>query len=294
MERIRDDELDGVDLSAWRAALNGSEAVSPTTMRAFSDRFQRFGLRPEALTPVYGLAEATLAVTFSDLDRPFTCHRFDREALATEGVARRSLEGWELVSVGRPVAGVEVAVLPPDATPASAAETGALPAGRVGRIWTRGPCLMDGYLHRPGETAETLIHGWLDTGDLGFFHHGELYLTGRAKDVLVLRGRNYAPVDLERIASSVEGAGAAVAVSRLPEGGAREELALLVERRRSHPPERDEELATACRKAVLEATGLVAQEVTVVDPGCLPRTSSGKLRRAEALRRWGTPREARR
>lgn len=293
VERIRDDELDGVDLSAWRAALNGSEAVSPTTLRAFSDRFRRFGLRPEALTPVYGLAEAALAVTFSALDRPFTCQRFDRDALATESVARKKPGGWELASVGTPVPGVDVAILPPGATPASADEPGALPADRVGRIWTRGPSLMDGYLRRPEETAQVLVHGWLDTGDLGFFHDGELYLTGRAKDVLVLRGRNYAPVDLERIASSVDGAGAAVAVSRLPEGGDREDLALLVERRRSQPPERDEELATACRKAVLEATGLVAREVEVVEPGSLPRTSSGKLRRAAALRRWGTPREAR-
>lgn len=289
VERIRDDELEGVDLSAWKAALNGSEAVSPATLRAFCDRFGRLGFRPEALTPVYGLAEAALAVTFSSLDRPFTSHRFDRQALAAEGVARESPQGWELASVGTPVPGVEVAVLPAGATPGSAEDPGALPDGRVGRIWTRGPSLMDGYLDLPEETAKVLVHGWLDTGDLGFLHDGELHLTGRAKDVLVLRGRNYSPVDLERIATSVEGARAAVAVSHLPEDGVREDLVLLVERRRGRSPAGDEALASACRKAVLKATGLVAGRVIVVESGALPRTSSGKLRRAEALRLWGTP-----
>lgn len=286
LERIRDEELDGVDLSHWQAALNGAEAVSPSTLRAFAERFGPWGLLPDALSPVYGLAEAGLAVTFSPLDRPFTSHRFHRDALAAEGTARIDPDGWELASVGTPVAGFDVAILPVDAAPHSAAEPGDLPAGRVGRIWTRGPSLMDGYVGRPELTARTLVHGWLDTGDLGFLHDGELYLTGRAKDVLVVRGRNYAPVDLETVAASVEGVRAAAAVSRFPADGPREELVLLVERRRSRSPESDETLAASCRKAVLEATGLAADRVAVVEPGTLPRTSSGKLRRAEALRRW--------
>lgn len=286
LERIRDAELDGVDLSAWRAALNGSEAISPDTLRAFSRRFARWGFRPEALTPVYGLAEAGLAVTFSSPDRPFTSHRFDRHSLASEGVARKSSEGWELASLGTPVAGFELAILPVDTVPASPTDPGGLPENRVGRLWIRGPSLMDGYLGRPEETARTLVHGWLDTGDLGFLVDGELYLTGRAKEVVVLRGRNYAPVDLERVAAAVEGAGAVVAVSRLPEGGSREELVLLVEGGRGRNPSADEALAAACRKAVLKETGLVVDRIAVLEPGMLPRTSSGKLRRAEALERW--------
>ena len=110
LHRISDAEMEGVDLSAWRTALNGAEAVAPAVLRAFFERFARWGFRPEALTPVYGLSEAALAVTFSDLDRPFGSRRFDREALAREGVAREAPEGREIVSVGRPVPGFRLRI----------------------------------------------------------------------------------------------------------------------------------------------------------------------------------------
>ncbi len=279
VEKIRDEELEGVDLSRWKVALNGAEAVAPAVLRSFQERFARWGFAAEALTPVYGLSEATLAVTFSALERPFSSRRFDREALARDAAARPDPRGVELASVGRPLPGVEVAIVDGSGAPLS--------AGRVGRVKVRGPSLMEGYLGRPRATAEVLEGGWLDTGDLGFLEGGELFLTGRAKDIVILRGRNHAPMEIEQAAAGVEGVrkGCVVAVGRLPEGAASEQLLLFVEHRRGASEATRAGLARACAEAVLAATALRPHKVIVLAPGTLPRTSSGKLRRGETLRR---------
>ena len=284
VDRIADSELDGVDLSRWRYALNGAEPVSPGTLRRFVDRFAKWGLRPEALTPVYGLAEASLAVTFSALDEPFKTTRFDRAALS-EGRAVENADGVELVSVGTPLPGMAVDV----------------PVGMVGPVKVRGPSLFAGYLHQPERTAEVLVDGWLDTGDLGFLHRGELYLTGRAKDVVILRGQNHAPHEIEQAVDGVEGVrtGCAAAVAWLPEGAEGEQLLVFVEIKAeivqapwmSQRPEAgvsplSGDVADRCAAAVLAATGLDPALVVLLTPGTLPRTSSGKIRRGEALRRW--------
>ncbi|HXU47366.1 MAG TPA: fatty acyl-AMP ligase [Thermoanaerobaculia bacterium] len=278
LARIRDEELLGVDLSAWEAALNGAEAAVPGTMRAFAARFARWGFRSEAFTPVYGLSEAALAVTFSALGRPFTAVRFDREALAREGLARPDGAGREIAAVGRPLPGYRIRI-----EDESGAER---PERHVGRVWAEGPSLMDGYLDQPEATARVMRDGWLDTGDLGFLHEGELFLTGRAKDVVILRGRNYAPEEIERALDGVPGVrtGCAVAVSHLPEGGDGEVLLLLVETRRGITAAEEMSLPRAASEAVLGALGLPVGETVVLAPGTLPRTSSGKLRRSEALR----------
>ena len=260
VQRIKDEELDGVDLSHWRIALNGAEPVAPEVLRAFNRRFAKWGLRESALTPVYGLSEAALAVTFSPIDRPYTTRRFDRKALS-EGRAVETEEGVELASVGEPLPGFEVEL-------------------REGVVWARGPSLMEGYLGRPDLTERALQDGWLNTGDLGFLHEGELYITGRKKDVLILNGRNHAPHPVEQAADLVEGVrtGCAAAVSQ-SDGGASEKLVLFVERIRGGTVD---PAAVAAR--VLEGTGLRCDQVVVVDAGTLPRTSSGKIRRSEALR----------
>jgi acyl-CoA synthetase (AMP-forming)/AMP-acid ligase II len=280
VNRVADAEMEGADLSSWRTALNGSESIAPGVLRAFSERFARWGFRPEALTPVYGLSEAALAVTFSPLDRSFRSRRFDREDLAREGVARESEAGREIVSVGRPVPGFSLRVR--DAAGRD------LPDGQVGRIWVRGPSLMDGYLGAPEATAGALRDGWLDTGDLGFRYEDELYLTGRAKDAVILRGRNYSPEEIERAAGEVPGVrgGCVAAASWLPEDAPGESLILFVEVSREATGEEREALPVACREAVLGATGLAVDRVVTLAPGTLPRTSSGKLRRGEALRRY--------
>ena len=294
LHKVRDEEMEGVDLSSWYGALNGAEPVAPEVLRAFADRFARWGLRREALTPVYGLSEAALAVTFSSLDEPFVTGRFDRAALTAEGRAEAAGEGEgngvELASVGRPVPGFDLRVLPrgeEGEPPPAPGRAEPLPDGRVGRVWVRGPSLMDGYLDRPQETARALVDGWLDTGDLGFLHRGELYLTGRAKDVVILRGRNHSPAEIEESLGGVAGLrrGCAVAVSHHPEGADSEQLLLFVEVDRGASSEQRSALPEACKKAVLASTGLAVDAVHVLEPGTLPRTSSGKLRRGEALAR---------
>ena len=293
--KIRDDELAGVDLSSWRVALNGAEAVAPSVLRAFRDRFARWGFPAAALTPVYGLSEAALAVTFSDLGSPFVTGRFNRDALARERVARGEPDGLEIVSVGRLLFGFELKILREEDEPVGGDSSAAgglisaapsLAAGRVGRVWVRGPSLMEGYLGRPRATARALRDGWLDTGDLGFLHAGELYLTGRAKDVVILRGRNYAPEEIEHAVAGVAGVrpGCVVASSWLAEGAGAEMLMLFVERSREATAEGAAALPAACSEAVLAETGLVPDRVVVLGPGTLPRTSSGKLRRQETLR----------
>jgi acyl-CoA synthetase (AMP-forming)/AMP-acid ligase II len=257
-KRVRDEELQGVDLSCLRLVLNGAEPIAPAALRRFCERFARFGFDRRALMPVYGLSEASLAVTFSPPGRgPRTVRR----------------AGRELASVGAPVAGVEVSVRGEDGRE--------LPDGAIGAIHVRGPSVMRGYFQDADATAQALRDGWLDTGDLGFVAAGELVVSGRAKEVVVLRGANHAPQEFEEALDGLAGArpGCAVAVGLVPDGADGEELALLVEVEGEGALTED-----AVRARVVERTGIRPDTVKLLQPGTIPRTSSGKLRRAEALR----------
>jgi len=278
VRKVRDEELDGVDLSCWRVALNGAETIAPAVLKEFADRFGRWGFRPEAMTPVYGMSEAALAVTFSDLSRPPRVLRFDRDSLASAQRVVESADGVEMVSVGRPLPGFALRLVDDRGLP--------VPDGNVGRIRVQGPTLMEGYLDQPELTHGAMPDGWLDTGDLGFVWNGELFISGRAKDMLLVRGRNFPPEEVEFAAEAVVGVrpGCTVAVSWLPEGADGEELRVLVEAGRDVPARDYARIADECHRAVLAATGLDAERVVVLLPGTLPRTSSGKLRRQEALR----------
>ena len=257
-KRIRDEELEGHDLSSLRLVLNGAEPIAPAALRRFCDRFARFGFDERALMPVYGLSEASLAVTFSPARRG-------------PRIVRRS--GRELVSVGVPVAGMEVCIRAEDGSEVL--------DGEVGRIHIRGPSVMTGYFRNGAATAEAMRDGWLDSGDLGYIDGGELVVSGRAKDVIVLRGANHAPQEFEEALYGLAGvrSGCAAAVGFVPDGGDGEELALLVEVERGGSLTAD-----AVRTRVVERTGIRPALVKLLEPGTLPRTSSGKLRRAEAAR----------
>ncbi len=274
--KVKDEELEGVDLSSWRMALNGAEPVTPSVLAHFLTRFRRYGLREEALAPVYGLSEAALAVTFSDPLKRFQHVSFDRDRLALEGRAEASSNGHELVSLGRPLPGYALRVVDDDGNP--------LPDGRVGQILVQGPSIMEGYHELAELTSEVFRDGWLDTGDMGFIHEGSLFLYGRKKDLIILRGRNYAPHDIEQNLEGLPGlrAGCWAAVGLVPEGGEGEELVVLVERTRRGRASEDAELARAVSARISERTGLVAGRVLVLRSGTLPRTSSGKIRRSEA------------
>ncbi len=279
-QRVSDADLEGVDLSSWRLALCGAEPVSAAVMRRFGERFARFGFDPRALMPVYGLAEAALAVTFTPPGRELRTVEVDAQVLARDGRVTPGADR-ELVSVGAPVPGVEVEVR--DARGRAGED------GVVGAVHVRGPAVMRGYFDRPQATAQVLGEGgWLDTGDLGFVHAGELYVTGRAKDVIAVRGAKRAPQEIEEILDALPGVrpGCAVAVGYLPPDADGEALLLLVERRPEPGGPDDAALARQARDQVLAVCGLRPHRVEILAPGTLPRTSSGKLRRSEALARF--------
>jgi acyl-CoA synthetase (AMP-forming)/AMP-acid ligase II len=266
VERVRDDELRGVDLSSWLLALDGAETVTASTLERFYRRFRAYGFRREALTTVYGLAEASLAVTFSDPDRSFSYRSFDGAALVEKEEAIETTGGVDIVSSGKPVPGVDVEI---------AGDVGErLPEARVGRVLVRGPSVTS-----DGVDEE----GFLDTGDRGFLCDGELYLCGRSRDLLNLRGRNYAPEMIEEAVEGVSGlrAGAVAAVSLLGERGSG--LCLLAERGFDLLPDDEGRAIDEIRVLVVERCG-VDPAVVFLDPGALPRTSSGKIRRQEAAR----------
>ncbi len=274
LKRISDEELDGVDLSSWRVSLNGAEAVSAAVQRRFDERFARWGLRASALTPCYGMAEASLGVTFKPGGTSFRTLGVDAEKLALDGIVAPGTK--ELVSVGRPLAGVDVEIR--DAAGVS------LPPGRVGHIFVRGPSVMAGYFGRTDLTDQAIHDGWLDSGDLGFIHDGELFVCGRHKDIIVVRGANHAPEEFEAALESLPGVrtGCAVAVGFVPEGEDDEALAMLVETTTDAPST----LAAEVASRVQERTRIRPAHVELLAPGTLPRTSSGKLRRLEARTQW--------
>jgi acyl-CoA synthetase (AMP-forming)/AMP-acid ligase II len=226
--------------------------------------------------PVYGLSEAALAVCFAEPGQALAGARIDPVRLATDGLVAPGQR--EVMSVGTPIPGMEIEVR---------REDGALAGeGRLGRLWVRGPSLLREYLGDPAATALALVDGWLDTGDLGFVVDGRLHIHGRQKDLVIVRGANRAPEEIEAAVSGLVGLrpGCAVALGfTTAEGG--EALLLLAERvRASDQP--DALVCEAIRRAVTERTGLTPHTIRLLAPGSLPRTSSGKLRRQEALRRY--------
>ena len=276
LKRISDDELDGVDLSSWSICLNGAEAVSAAAQRRFSERFGRWGFRAKSFTPCYGMAEASLAVTFKALGTSFKTLAVDGDKLASEGVVEPG--GKEIVSAGPPLTGMGVEIRDDHGA--------ALPPRLVGHIFVSGPSIMAGYFGRPDLTDQALHDGWLRTGDRGFIHDGELYVCGRQKDIVIVRGANHAPEEFEAALEGLPGVrtGCAVAVGFVPPGEDDEALAMLVETTSDATPT----LAQNVASRVQQYTGIRPAHVELLTPGTLPRTSSGKLRRHEALNQWQT------
>ncbi len=277
LKRIRPVDLEGVDLSHWHFALNGAEPVSVETMNRFAGRFADYGFDRQALMPVYGMSEASLAVTFTSPKGPKRALTLDPVALATDGrVAPAAEQSRTVVSVGVAVPGAELEVRDEQGV--------ALGEGTLGRVFVRAPFVMSGYFDDAAATARTVADGWLDTGDLGFLDGGELFIAGRAKDIVIVRGRNHAPHEFEEALEPIDGVrtGCAVALGFIPEGGTDEQLLLLVEL--AGAPADD--LKARIGAAVLARTGVNPHTIELLEPGTLPRTSSGKLRRGEALRRY--------
>ncbi len=272
---VTENQASNWDLSCMRALGCGAEPIQADVMRAFLERFGKHGLAATSIMPSYGMAEATLAITFHDVTAPLETDRVDLEemrhgrATATD-VTKGSLE---LVSCGKPFPGHEIAIV----TPAGQR----LEDRQVGEVWLRGPSVTAGYFNNADATEESFEGGWLKTGDLAYRANGNLFICGRAKDLIILNGKNYYPQDIERVVSKVDGIrdGQCVAFSRLDASGG--EIAVVVaEARRA-----SQALTDAIVSAVRSEIGLTLTEVHFIKRSTLPKTSSGKVRRRECKRR---------
>jgi fatty-acyl-CoA synthase len=271
-------DVASLDLSRWRVAFNGAEPVNPLTIARFTEHFAAARFAAEAMFPVYGMAEATLAVTFPPLGRGPVTTWVDRDRLARDGVAVAATAGAPgargLVGLGRPVAGMRLRVVD---------EHGCdVPDGAVGEIEIQGDAVTPGYLTAAGAPLRAPRAGWLATGDLGFITGRDLHVSGRRKEMIIVRGVNYYPEDAEAMVRDAPGIHRrrCVAVTGLDEGGA-ETLTVLAETHLAEAPDRVR-LASELRAAIGRSLGLTDVAVRLVAPDALPRTSSGKFRRAEA------------
>ncbi|WP_103338880.1 fatty acyl-AMP ligase [Amycolatopsis sp. CA-126428] len=268
-----------LDLSDVRVALNGSEPVRPATIERFHEVFGPRGFRREAHRPSYGLAEATVYVASAGEEGPRGAV-FDREALA-QGRAVETDGGQELVSVGRPV-GQLVRIV---------RDGREQPEGLVGEIWVHGPNVATGYWGRGDATAFGAeldgLAGWLRTGDLGVVHRGDLYVTGRLKDLIVIDGRNFHPQDIEAAAAEAHPAIRRDRVAAFGVADSGGEGAVVVAERARGADADDREVTRAVLRAVSREHGLTLRAVRLVPSGGLPRTSSGKVARSAAKARYG-------
>jgi len=279
-------ERAGLDLGCWRVAYNGAEPIRPDTLERFYEAFRPSGFRWGAFYPVYGLAEATLAVSSGRrVDEP-VLHRVDAAALAEDRVdpaGESSAQSVRLVACGRAAGGTRVTIVDP-ATRRRCA------AGRVGEVWVQGPSVAQGYWGQPDSTAAT-FHAhvadtgggpFLRTGDLGFLAGGDLVVTGRLKDVVIVRGRKLYPQDLELTAERSHPAVRPGCVAAFPVSGVEAERVILiaeVEPRRLNEPSEVQDVVAAIREAVSDQHELSLDAVALTAPGSVPKTTSGKLQR---------------
>jgi acyl-CoA synthetase (AMP-forming)/AMP-acid ligase II len=273
VKKVTEKERAGLDLSSWRIALNGAEPVNLHTIEEFEAVYGPLGFPGDAMFPVYGLAEASLAVTFPAPGQVREVERVDRARLANGYAEPSSSESAiALVSLGRAVPGHGVSLVDDQGRP--------LGERQVGHIVVKGPSVMQGYFEDPELTRQVLRDGWLWTGDLGYFAGGNLYVSGRAKDLIILRGKNHYPEDVERVADQVSGvrAGNALAFGVHDEKQGTE-VAVMVCETRLADKEARAELAARIMQKVAEMTDLKLEEVVLVPPGTLPKTSSGKKQR---------------
>ncbi|TAM04410.1 MAG: fatty acyl-AMP ligase [Paraburkholderia sp.] len=286
--RVPERQLAGLDLRSLRFAFCGSEPVNPDTLRAFADRFAPFGFDAHAITPVYGLAENTLAVTFPAPSRGLRVDLVKREALSTRGeaVAGCAEDGpLALVACGYPLADTALRIVDDNRQP--------LAERRVGHIEFRGVSATAGYYRNPEQTARLAHNGWLDSGDLGYLADGELFVTGRTKDLIIRAGRHIFPDELEHALaqlSGIEPGGVAACGEPDPIAGT-ERLVLIVETSIHNDADRTDLLARV-NTVAQRLCGAPAERVMLVAPHSILRTPGGKIRRAatiERLRHGGAP-----
>jgi len=287
VRKIADKDIEGLDLSSWRVAMNGAEPVNPETMQRFTERFSRYGFRNESHLPVYGLAESSLAVTVPPLNRGPLIDRVDRETFATHGRAVPSettaRNAISFVSSGTSLPEHEIRIVDPQGRE--------VPDRTEGYLWFRGPSATSGYYQNSTATEKLLPQGpaapseefaWIDSGDRAYRADGEIYVTGRVKDIIIKGGRNLYPHEVEELAARVDGIrkGCIVAIGLKDEGSGTEKLIVVAEVR-DRDPKKFATISAAVTDQISRGLGLPPDRVELVPAGSIPKTSSGKLRREE-------------
>lgn len=277
VKKIDDSSIEGLDLSSLRMVANGAEPVSADTIRRFTERFEPYGFRPEAMTPVYGLAENAVGLAFSKVGERPIVDEVSREALPQfeMAVPARADEAHPMsfVSSGVPLPGNEIRIV--DALGREVAER------QQGRLEFRGPSSTRGYYRNPQKSG-TLIHdGWLDSSDLAYVAEGNIFITGRVKDIIIKGGRNIYPEEIEEavgnIANIRKGCVAAFATADARTGS--ERLVVLAETRATDPDTRSR-MEHEVGLTVVDILGMPADEIILASPHTVPKTSSGKIRRS--------------
>lgn len=299
VDRFRPDLMEGVDLSCWKIALNGAEPVRAATLARFSETFAPYGFDPRSMRPAYGLAEATLLVTAGRRGDPPTTRSVSSDGLARRIVMapEKSDDARDIVSCGLPMDGLSLLIVDPQTQRP-------LPSGEIGEIWIQGASVTAGYWQHTAETQETFLArlspaepgqrptgaGWLRTGDLGYLDDdGELYIVGRIKDVIIVRGVNHYPQDLEASAATSHPAlrrDHTAAFSVTDEGG--DERIILVqevERSQRHGL-LEAEVVAAIQGAVVSNHDVALHQIVLIRPGTLPKTTSGKVQRSMTRQLW--------
>ncbi|HET7798039.1 MAG TPA: AMP-binding protein, partial [Nevskia sp.] len=277
MRKIPDAALEGLDLSGWRWAFNGAEPVSPDTLANFARRFERYGLRRESLAPVYGLAECSVGLAFPPPLRGPLVDRIKRDSFTRSGRAEPASDdekdALRFVACGRPLPGHQIRIV--DATGREVSE-------RVeGRLEFKGPSTTSGYF-RNAEQNRLLFHeDWLDSGDYAYFAEGDVYLTGRAKDIVIRAGRNIYPHELEEAVGNLDGVRrGCVAVFGSPDPVTGTERLIVMAETRETGAQKREELRSRINALTLDTLGTPADDIVLAPMHGVLKTSSGKIRRA--------------
>ncbi len=277
LRRVADADIEGLDLSTWRRALNGAEAVNPETLRRFAERFGAYGFRAEAMMPVYGLAESSVGLAFPPIGRGPLVDRVKRETFMDSGVAEPAAaddrHSLSFVACGRPLTGHQIRVVDDAGRE--------LPERQQGRLQFRGPSATGGYFRNPQATAELFDGEWLNSGDLAYVAAGDVYITGRSKDIIIRAGRNIHPVEFEDAVGGLDGVreGAVVVFGSADPATGTERLVVLAETRKRRPEDM-ERLRAAINALAVDLVGAPPDDVVLAPPRTVLKTSSGKVRRA--------------
>jgi fatty-acyl-CoA synthase len=287
-QKTRPRDLENVDLSTLRALINCSEPMHWKSHQMFLERFRPYGLRPEALATCYAMAENVFAVTQAGITETVTVDEIDANMFIQQQIAlpaRVGTESLRLLSAGKPIDNTKLRILGADGND--------LLDRHVGEIALVSDCMLSGYYHRPDLTEKAFLQGWYLTGDLGYLAEGEIYVTGRKKDLIIVGGKNIYPQDLERLASEVEGvhAGRVVAFGVFDDKLGTEEVVLVAEidgwdAEDSHDTEAATHLSDQIRQRVTQGSDIALRQVHLVERNWLLKTSSGKIARSANRDKW--------